>query len=411
MVDFFLFYVFVSIVGWLTFPLAYRLLHRLPDRGYMVSRPLGMLLWGYIFWMLASLHVIKNDLGGVILSLVLLAILNVWLCRGQIWREMRAWILSRKKVILTGEALFLLAFASWAIVRAMNPDIAGTEKPMELAFINAILRSDYFPPHDPWLSGYAISYYYFGYVMVAMLVRLTGISSGVGFNLGIACWFAMTALAAYGIIFSLVYLVRNRLKKNEGDGYAAGWGLLGPLYILIVSNIEGFLEMLHARGLFWVKAENGVLTSSFWSWLNINELTHPPTLPLSWLPERLGGIWWWRASRVLQDFDMQGQVKEIIDEFPYFSYLLADLHPHVLAMPFVLLSIALALNFYLKGGRKRAEEGLSLRTWFNLWYRDGLYQGFKKLDIYQWLHRTDFWLAALVLGGLAFLTPGIFPFM
>ena len=55
----------------------------------------------------------------------------------------------------------------WAAFRAYNPDIAGTEKPMEFAFINGVLRSRFFPPQDPWLSGYGISYYYFGYVMLA----------------------------------------------------------------------------------------------------------------------------------------------------------------------------------------------------------------------------------------------------
>ena len=75
---------------------------------------------------------------------------------------------------------------------------------MELAFINAILHSPTFPPHDPWLSGYAISYYYFGYVMVAMLCRITATASGIGFNLAISSWFALTALGAYGILFNLL---------------------------------------------------------------------------------------------------------------------------------------------------------------------------------------------------------------
>ena len=64
-------------------------------------------------------------------------------------------------------------------------DAAGTEKPMELAFINAIMRSPTFPPSDPWLSGYAISYYYFGYVLVALLAKLTALPGAVAFNLGL----------------------------------------------------------------------------------------------------------------------------------------------------------------------------------------------------------------------------------
>jgi uncharacterized membrane protein len=96
------------------------------------------------------------------------------------------------------ELLFLVAFAGWAFVRSTNPEIAGTEKPMELAFINAILRSPTFPPHDPWLSGYSISYYYFGYVLVAMLAKLTAVPGGVAFNLGVSLVFALTAIGLTG---------------------------------------------------------------------------------------------------------------------------------------------------------------------------------------------------------------------
>lgn len=42
---------------------------------------------------------------------------------------------------------------------------------------------------------------------------------------------------------------------------------------------------------------------------------------------------------------------EVIDEFPIFSYVLGDNHPHMTAMPFALLIIALALNFFLSKER------------------------------------------------------------
>ena len=114
------------------------------------------------------------------------------------------WLGHNKGYLIICEILFILAFAAWAYVRATSPEILGTEKPMELAFINAILRSPTFPPHDPWLSGYAISYYYFGYVMVAMITKITGVASGIAFNLSIALWFSLTALAAYSLLFDLL---------------------------------------------------------------------------------------------------------------------------------------------------------------------------------------------------------------
>jgi hypothetical protein len=81
----------------------------------------------------------------------------------------------------------------------------------------------------------------------------------------------------------------------------------------------------------------------------MKELSQPPVEPLAWIPDRY--LWWWRASRVIQDYDMLGSHREVIDEFPFFSFLLGDLHPHVLAIPFGLLAVSVALNLFLGGWR------------------------------------------------------------
>ncbi len=113
-------------------------------------------------------------------------------------------------------------------------------------------------------------------------------------------------------------------------------GLLAALFVGIMGHLEGFLEVLHRRGL---------LSAEFWRWLDIRDLKVPPAGPGdSWLPDRF--MWWWRGSRVLTDYTLTGHEQEVIDEFPFFSFLLADVHPHVLALPFVLLAVALALNLF-----------------------------------------------------------------
>lgn len=384
MIDGLWWYLVVSVAGWLTLPLAMRILRFLPDRGFTLARPLAMLGWGFIFWILTYLGVLQNDIGGVLSALVLLTFISLIAGNkrlGEAWN----WIKQHKRVVITSEVLFLLAFAAWAFVRAANPDVNYTEKPMELAFINSILRSPGFPPNDPWLSGYAISYYYFGYVMVAMLVHVTGTVSSVAFNLAVAMWFALTALAAYGIVFNL--LARSVDMDDEAQPRrAAAWALLAPFFILIVSNLSGFLDVLHARGVFWSAGSDGQLQSPFWTWLNIKELNVAPREPLGWLPQR-GGWLWWMGSRVVQDFPLSGGTTEVIDEFPFFSYLLADLHPHVLAMPFVLLAVGLALN---------------------LAYR-GLSEKIEKVQVSIWLRNLDFWPTAIILGGLSFLNTWDFP--
>jgi YYY domain-containing protein len=385
-------YLAIMVIGVVSFPIAFRFLSRLPGKGYAFSKPLGLLLWGYIFWMFGELGVIQNNIGGELLALlVVLAASGLALRNGKA-AELVKWLKDNWKTVLAVELIFLLFFAVWAWVRSTNPEIVGTEKPMEQAFINAILNSPTFPPRDPWLSGYAISYYYFGYVLIAMLTRITGVLTGVGYNLTSASWFGLTAAAAFGMVADLIAFWARGKAENSGEGFKethkslGRWsGLLGSLFILIVSNLEGLLEVLHARGLFWKINADGTMTSRFWSWLDILELNQVPIQPLQWQPTRY--LVWWRGSRVLHDLNTMGGSIEIIDEFPFFSYLLSDLHPHVLAMPFDLLAMAMCLNLFI---------GASENHW----------PTWKPLD---WLKTWEFWLTALVLGSMAFFNTWDFP--
>lgn len=366
-------YFLTTLLGWLTFPIAYSLFPALADRGYSLARAAGLLLWGYVFWLLASIGIAQNDIGGILLAAALLAALSFWLL-GSRRAEIVEFLRSHLFVVIVTEFLFLAAFGFMAFVRSANPELTSTEKPMELAFINGILRSPTFPPHDPWLSGYAISYYYFGYVMTAMLAKLSGIPGSMAHNLMTALVFGLGAVGSYGILFTL--LART---GNDGRRPSVFSALFAPLFLLLVSNFEALLEVLHRRGLFWGRDASGALVSSFWTWLDMKELSQPPIEPFQWVPDRY--LWWWRASRVIQDYDMTGGFREVIDEFPFFSFLLGDLHPHVLAIPFSLLAVAVALNLYLGGFR-------------------GV------LDIFGnrlHVHLPGFLFFALVIGGLAFL--------
>ena len=152
-------YVLVTLLGWLSFPLVHRLFPALPDRGYTLARAAGLLIWGYVFWILATFGFIPNNPGGLLLGLLILAGLSVWATLGR-QAELIDWVRGNLRLIISSEILFLAAFAALAFIRSANPEIYGTEKPMELAFINATLHSPDFPPRDPWLSGYAISYYH-----------------------------------------------------------------------------------------------------------------------------------------------------------------------------------------------------------------------------------------------------------
>lgn len=369
-------YLVITAIGWLAWPLAFRLLPGLPDRGYTFSRALGLLLTGYVFWLLTSLGLLQNTTGGILFALLIVLGISLWAYRALPDRDdtLGEWLAERRSLVIIAELLFLVAFFGWTIVRAYNPDISGTEKPMELAFLNGIRNSTAFPPRDPWLSGYAISYYYFGYVIVAMLAKLINTASSVAFNMAVAALFALTLQGSYGLIYNLV--VAHRLSQPDGkeeanarktrEGAAAS-ALLGPLMIGLMGNLEGFLELVRSLNL-------PVIGDRFWTWLDIKDLSEPLSTAL-WPPGEWRFWWWWRASRVIHEQDAAGLSIGLqpIDEFPFFSFLLGDMHPHVLALPFVLLALALAFNLLNQPDRpNRAQAGLYIivfggLTFLNTW--------------------------------------------
>src|SRR4030042_3647663 len=186
MIQILVWWLILEMLGWLAFPTAMRIFRWLPVRGYTFSKALGLLLISYGLWIGASTGLLVNNLAGILFSIILLAGISAWFyfrCKGNLFPDIRTFLGEKWKLVLTVEILFTLALVGWALLRAYAPykiEPTGGEKFMEIAFQNGILRSERFPPLDSWLSGLAMSYYYFGYVMMAMLTRLSGAVSGVG---------------------------------------------------------------------------------------------------------------------------------------------------------------------------------------------------------------------------------------
>ena len=139
------------------------------------------------------------------------------------------WLKANGRLVLAVELLFAGALALWSLLRAFSPELttAGGEKFMEIMYLNAIGRSEYFPPHDAWLSGYAISYYYFGYVMMAMLARLSGLAAHLTFNVGVALLFALTCTGAFGLVYNLVKGASSLRREGTRRTRPIAFGFLG----------------------------------------------------------------------------------------------------------------------------------------------------------------------------------------
>lgn len=337
-------------LGLLAFPVARHLFRALPDRGYSLARPLGLLLLSYLVWVLGLGHVVPNGRGAAVLALVVLAAVAFILVLRQPG-ELVAWLRRSWRQVALVEALYAAAFVLFAVFRAYSPEIAGTEKPMDFALLNAILRSQAFPPADPWLSGYPISYYYFGHLQVAAVTNLTATAPSLAFNLAQAAFFALTATAAYGIGYNLVALWR-RPAEGALCRPAVWLGLLGAALVVLMGNLVGVFELLRAHG---------AGSAGLWDALAVKDLSG--AAPSSaWHPTEFW--WWWRSTRVI-DTVVDGVSRDYtITEFPFFSFLLGDLHPHVMALPSALLALGLGLAVLAGKGALGAASHLA-RPWFS----------------------------------------------
>jgi YYY domain-containing protein len=307
--DALLFWLLLEAIALIGLPFAAALFARLPGGGLAFSRPLGLLLIAYPLWLAVSLHALRYTRAVAVVALAAAAVCSAPLARRAI-DVLRANSTAARLWVAT-ELLFTTCFALWVLVRSFAPEIVQTEKPMDMAIVNAVNGSDSFPPHDPWFAGSHLNYYYFGHYVVALLIRIGGVDPAVGYNLALALFFALTTTAVFAVA-SALYLALQR------NGAAPA---RSPL-----------LAGLVAAGL----AATGNLAAAF-------QYLHHPT--------RIADYDWFAPSRV---------IPHTANEFPFFSFLLGDLHAHVLAVPFALTALAFTMQVCLSGPRL---AGAGLGSW------------------------------------------------
>lgn len=302
----------------------------LVDGGYAFAKVFGLLITSFVAWWLAGLRIAPFTPGviwAVVIAFIVIAATIGHLNRDYIIALVRA----RWPALLAGEALFLAAFLFFLLVRAGNPDLwhpfFGGEKPMDFAYLNSVLKATYFPPQDPWFAGGAINYYYYGFVMVGAPIKALGIDPAVAYNIVIPTLFAMTACGAFGLGAS--FYAARRGSDAPALRRAIVTGLIAATFAVVIGNGD----QIRVVGPAWQKlggVEQGVAA---------------PVAFVSGLLKWLGGAplpiapWWpyWNPTRPAPEV--------LIAEFPHFTFLYADLHAHMMAMPLAYLALAFALMF------------------------------------------------------------------
>ena len=346
----------VQLIALCATPLCLTLFRPLADRGYGLSKAFGLLLFGYGTWILVVSNLFPNSRITYVVVLALAAggSYLVWRRDGRalldFWRQ-------RRGLLLFEEALFLAAYLGFLFVRSRNADVSGTEKFMDFAFMNAITRSTTFPPLDPWLApsptvpSPTINYYHFGYLIQGLLLKLTGVLPAAGFNFALSLLFALAAVGAFSLGYSLTRDIWAETgTRRRRDAEARRESVPASPRPRVAASISPPVPSWNLR-IAWPYVAGGLLTSylllvagNLWSALRRFDNSG------LWDKDFWSGIGW-NATRVLVIKQGQQDVDYTINEFPSFSFLLGDLHPHVLALPFVLVAVGLAYAWLMRPPR------------------------------------------------------------
>ena len=228
-------------IGILAFPLAFVVFRPLADRGWLLSKGLGLLLVGLVAWLLASLELVTfGRLGVSIGVLALFAASAVILIFHR--EPILCFLKDRWKTVALAEMVFLAAFLVFVLIRMANPDLwhpyRGGEKPMDMAYLNAVLKSSYMPPYDPWFGGGYINYYYWGQFLVATLIHATGIVPEVAVNLTVPLFFALTVAFSYSIAYNLA-----SSSNRAGVLPPVLAGICGGVFVAVLGNLDGAIQV------------------------------------------------------------------------------------------------------------------------------------------------------------------------
>ncbi len=205
--------------------------------------------------------------------ILLLATIGFGLIKGiKVDKKYRLWI---------GVEELLFAFGFWfqSIVRSFNPKILDLEKFMDFGFVKQYLISSTLPASDMWLAGEKINYYAFGHFWTSIMIRIWQIPPEIGYNLMLALILGL----ALSVTFSIVINISKTFKSRLFGGVAASLlvGLAGNGHII---------------------------------WQMVSKRT-------------LDGYWYADATRFIY---------HTIHEFPGYSFVVSDLHGHLLGLPVVL---------------------------------------------------------------------------
>ena len=348
------------VLGVVAYPVAGLIFGRFHDGGFIFSKAIGLSGAGILMWFLSSLKIMKFTRTNALISVGILLLINVVIlvivARKQsnspksFLAQACGYRITEKKIVaaLKSEVVFFIFFMFWCYLRGFKPEAYGTEEFMDYGFMAVMNRSDYMPPEDLWFSGESINYYYVGQYLATFMTKLSGVGVEYGYNL------MMMMLAACGFVmpYSLINNVARSFLKDRKLSVRTG---------RVMESESASKVFLLIRVLPSVTGTLAGLATSFAGNMHyfLFRFLIPKLQRLAGVPEDQVETFWFPNSTRYIGYNPETADKTI-HEFPTYSFVLGDLHAHVINIMFVLT--VLAMLFAWLQYRKERMDTLRMGT-------------------------------------------------
>ena len=364
-------YLLALVLGAAAMPLTGRLFRRFQDRGWMFSKVTAIAVSGFLTWFLVAVKIIKfTTMTCIVVTLVCAAASLILYCREQ-KAGFECIPFAHLDLVYAEELLFFAAFLLWTYFAGFHPAAYGTEKFMDYGFMEAMMRSKTLPATDLWYSQGKINYYYGGQYFAVFLTKLSGAKVELTYNL----MRTFVAGFAFAMPFSLVHqMVTDRLGKTGSRWKKALPSVTGILAGISVSIAGNMHYVVYGQIIPFIQKLKGEEVSSYW------------------FPD---------ATRYI-GFNPDVEDKTI-HEFPCYSFVLGDLHAHVVDIMFVLLLLGL-LYAWMKKVRTTELSGESMSRrefWKKQLLMPQLLATGALLGMFHWTNYWDFVIYFVVTCGAA----------
>lgn len=323
MIDILLWWLTSVIIGIGFMPLTSRLFSKFRDGGWMFSKSIGLFVSGYLYWVLSCMKILKFTSLNCTIVLCVCILVNVAAGCFLYKKDGKKPDFSLKLIIIE-ELLFLAVYLLWCYVISFNPAAYGTEKFMDYGFMTSMMRAEYLPPADPWYAGETINYYYGGQYLAVFLTKISGIPVGKAYNL----MRALIAGFAFAMPFSIVYQLVERLQIHKRKAVSAKWcyfgGTIGGLALAFCGNMH---YVIYALIVPMIEKNTGTEINNYYYPNSTRYIGHNPVV----------------------------EGDNTIHEFPSYSFVVGDLHAHMVNIMFVLVVVGLALAWALKMENRASE--------------------------------------------------------